>query len=50
MGLNMMEFDRERPETKTFVVNEMLSIFNKLFDMKTAGDQDLSSISVIQHY
>jgi hypothetical protein len=37
MGLNMMEFDRERPETKTFVVNEMLSIFNKLFDMKTAG-------------
>lgn len=37
MGLNMMEFDRERPETKTFVVNEMLSIFNKLFDMKTSG-------------
>ncbi len=37
MGLNMMEFDRERPETKTFVVNEMLSIFNKLFDMKVAG-------------
>jgi hypothetical protein len=37
MGLNMMEFDIERPETKTFVVNEMLSIFNKLFDMKTAG-------------
>ena len=32
-----MEFDIERPETKTFVVNEMLSIFNKLFDMKTAG-------------
>ncbi|MEX0933236.1 MAG: DUF87 domain-containing protein [Candidatus Paceibacterota bacterium] len=37
MGLNMLEYDHSRPEQKTFVVNEMLSIFNKLFDMKTAG-------------
>lgn len=37
MGLNMLEFDRRFPEQKTFVVNEMLSIFNKLFDMKTVG-------------
>jgi hypothetical protein len=37
MGLNMLEYDRRYPEQKTFVVNEMLSIFNKLFDMKTAG-------------
>lgn len=37
MGLNMLEFDPRFPEQKTFVVNEMLSIFNKLFDMKTAG-------------
>lgn len=37
MGLNMLEFDSRFPEQKTFVVNEMLSIFNKLFDMKTAG-------------
>ncbi len=37
MGLNMLEYDRRFPEQKTFVVNEMLSIFNKLFDMKTAG-------------
>jgi hypothetical protein len=37
MGLNMLEYDRTRPEQKTFVVNEMLSIFNKLFDMKVAG-------------
>jgi hypothetical protein len=37
MGLNMLEYDRKFPEQKTFVVNEMLSIFNKLFDMKTAG-------------
>ncbi len=37
MGLNMLEFDERFPEQKTFVVNEMLSIFNKLFDMKVAG-------------
>ena len=37
MGLNMLEFDTRYPEQKTFVVNEMLSIFNKLFDMKTVG-------------
>ncbi len=37
MGLNMLEYDADYPEQKTFVVNEMLSIFNKLFDMKTAG-------------
>ncbi len=37
MGLNMLEYDRRFPEQKTFVVNEMLSIFNKLFDMKVAG-------------
>jgi predicted ribonuclease YlaK len=37
MGLNMLEYDERFPEQKTFVVNEMLSIFNKLFDMKVAG-------------
>lgn len=37
MGLNMLEFDRQFPEQKTFVVNEMLNIFNKLFDMKVSG-------------
>ena len=37
MGLNMLEYDIHFPEQKTFVVNEMLSIFNKLFDMKVAG-------------
>lgn len=37
MALNMLEYDGRYPEQKTFVVNEMLSIFNKLFDMKTAG-------------
>ncbi len=37
MGLNMLEYDTRFPEQKTFVVNEMLAIFNKLFDMKVAG-------------
>ena len=37
MGLNMLEYDKNFPEQKTFVVNELLGIFNKLFDMKTAG-------------
>ncbi len=37
MGLNMLEYDINFPEQKTFVVNEMVSIFNKLFDMKTSG-------------
>ena len=37
MGLNMLEYDREFPEQKTFVINEMLGIFNKLFDMKATG-------------
>lgn len=37
MGLNMLEFDQRYPEQKTFVVNELMSIFNKLFDMKTSG-------------
>src|SRR5574343_1220996 len=37
MALNMLEYDTRFPEQKTFVVNELLSIFNKLFDMKTAG-------------
>jgi hypothetical protein len=37
MGLNMLEYDREFPELKTLVINEMLGIFDKLFDMKTSG-------------
>ncbi len=43
MGLNMLEYDRERPEQKTFVVNEMLSIFNRLFDMKSSGGPGFES-------
>ena len=37
MGLNMLEYDPDYPEQKTFVVNELMSIFNKLFDMKVGG-------------
>ena len=37
MALNMLEYDTRFPEQKTFVVDEMLGIFNKLFDMKVAG-------------
>jgi hypothetical protein len=31
MGLNLLEYDREKQEQKTFVVNEMFNIFQKLF-------------------
>lgn len=31
IGLNMLEYDPARPEQKTFVVNELLSIFKKLY-------------------
>jgi hypothetical protein len=31
MALNMLEYDRSRPEQKIFVVNELFSIFQKLY-------------------
>ncbi len=31
LGLNMLEYDRSKPEQKTFVVNELFSIFQKLY-------------------
>ncbi len=37
LGLNMLEYNLDKPEEKTFIVNEMISIFNRLYDMKTAG-------------
>lgn len=37
MAFNMLEYDERYPEQKSFVIDEMLGIFNKLFDMKTAG-------------
>jgi hypothetical protein len=38
MGLNMLQYDESKPEQKTFVVNEMLSIFEKLFDFSAGGN------------
>ncbi|MFA5129514.1 MAG: type IV secretion system DNA-binding domain-containing protein [Patescibacteria group bacterium] len=37
MALNMLEFDPAYPEQKTFVINEMLKIFDKLYDLKSTG-------------
>lgn len=37
LGLNMLDFNADRPEEKTFIVNEMQSIFNKLFAQETMG-------------
>lgn len=31
MALNMLEYDRNKPEQKTFVVNELFGIFQKLY-------------------
>jgi hypothetical protein len=36
-GLNMLDFNPDHPEEKTFIVNEMQSIFNKLFPPETMG-------------
>jgi len=37
MGLNFLEYDTNYPEQKTFVVDELLEIFNKLYNMELAG-------------
>ena len=37
MGLNMLDYNFDRPEEKTFIVNEIQSIFNKLFPPETMG-------------
>lgn len=37
MGLNMMEFDPAQPQQKTKAIEEMLKIFDKLYDLKSTG-------------
>lgn len=37
LGMNMLEYDFTKPEQKTFIVNELFNIFDKLYDMKTVG-------------
>ncbi len=37
MALNMLEFDPKYPQQKTFAVEEMLKIFDQLYDLKATG-------------
>jgi len=37
IGINMFEYDFNRPEEKTFIVNELVNIFDKLYDLKQTG-------------
>jgi len=37
MGINLLEYDSNYPEQKTFVINEMIKIFDKLYDLKQTG-------------
>ncbi len=36
-GLNMLEYDFNKPEDKIFVVNQVFDIFDKLYDLKATG-------------
>jgi hypothetical protein len=37
IGINMLEYDPAHPEQKTFVINEMIGIFDQLYDLKQTG-------------
>lgn len=37
IGLNMLEFDPSQPYQKTFATEEMLKIFDQLYDLKSTG-------------
>ncbi len=37
IGLNMLEYDPRFPEQKTFIINELMGIFDTLYDLKTTG-------------
>jgi len=37
LGLNLLEYDPRYPEQKTFVINEVIKIFDKLYDLKATG-------------
>jgi len=36
-GLNLLEYDPNYPEQKTFVINEMIKILDKLYDLRQTG-------------
>lgn len=37
IGLNLLEYDPKYPEQKTFVINEMIKVFDKLYDLSKTG-------------
>lgn len=37
MPINLIEYDQNYPEQKTFVINELINIFDKLYDLKSTG-------------
>lgn len=37
LALNLVEYDARYPEQKTFVINELINIFDKLYDLKSTG-------------
>lgn len=37
LGLNMLEYDARFPEQKTFIINELMTIFDTLYDLKATG-------------
>ena len=37
VGLNILEYNPQKPEEKTFVVNELLAIFKKLYSAESMG-------------
>jgi len=37
LAINMLEYDERFPEQKTFIINELMMIFDTLYDLKTTG-------------
>lgn len=37
LALNLLEYDENYPEQRSFVINEMISILDKLYDLKATG-------------
>ncbi len=37
LGINMLEYDLDKPEQKSFIINEIQAIFNQLFDKEGMG-------------
>ncbi|MBI2451308.1 MAG: type IV secretion system DNA-binding domain-containing protein [Parcubacteria group bacterium] len=36
-GMNMLEYNPNFPEQKTFIINDLIAILDKLYDLKTTG-------------